>query len=123
MMARYGGGAPRSFGKQAVVVWAIIFASLVVYWSGWPSVPYAVILVLVVFGTIYKVKQGFVQALWYVAYMLFVVLMIYSGRVGAKSFRRRQSHCGRGARVGLPSVGSTLAYQGVNLGAVGLARP
>ncbi len=88
MMARYRSGASGSFGKQVIAVLAFVAASLVVYWSGWPSVPYAVILVFlaaVIFGVIYKVKQGFVQALWYIAYMLFLVLMTYIGSVGAKT--------------------------------------
>lgn len=89
MIARYHSGAQGSWSKRLVAVLAFVAASLVVYWSGWPSVPYAVILVFVasvIFGLIYHVKQGFVHALWYVAYMLFLVGMTYIGGVGAKSW-------------------------------------
>ncbi|MCY0881646.1 MAG: APC family permease, partial [Firmicutes bacterium] len=53
-----------------------------------PSVPYAGVLVLaasVLFGIIYKVREGLSHAWWYLAYILFLTGMTYIGGVGAKS--------------------------------------
>lgn len=77
-------GKLKNGGLVAVVAFAS--ASLIVYWSGWPSVPYATILLAiaaVVFGLIYKVKEGFVNAVWYIVYVLFLTFMTYVGGVGA----------------------------------------
>lgn len=66
---------------------AFAFASLIVYWSGWPSVPYATILVAaasLVFGVWYKV-DAWRNAIWYVAYIAFLVGMTYIGGVGSLS--------------------------------------
>lgn len=71
-----------------VAVMAFAAASLIVYWSGWPSVPYAVVLLTAaaaVFGVAYRVKEGYAQALWYICYILFLTAMTYFGGVGAKS--------------------------------------
>jgi len=64
---------------------AFAFASLIVYWSGWPSVPYATIILAfaaIVFGIWYKV-DAWRNALWYIAYILFLVGMTYIGGVGS----------------------------------------
>lgn len=73
---------------QVIAVLAFIGSSLVVYWSGWPCVPYAVVLLALsclIFGLIYKVNSQFVNALWYIVYILFMTLMTYIGGVGAKN--------------------------------------
>jgi len=63
-----------------------IAASLIVYWSGWPSVPYSVLILLVatvIFSVAFKVKQHFVNSLWYIVYIAFLTAMSYIGSVGA----------------------------------------
>jgi len=62
---------------------AFIGASYITYWSGWPAVPYAVAFVFiasVIFGVIYKVRQNFTNAIWYVIYMLILMFMTYIGQ-------------------------------------------
>ncbi len=69
-------------------VLAFISASLIIYWSGWPSVPYAVLLLLiasVVFSIIYKVKEDVMNSIWYIVYIGFLTLMTYIGDNGALS--------------------------------------
>lgn len=77
--------------QQGGLVAAIAFASasLIVYWSGWPSVPYASILLIaasIIFGLAYKVHEGAKNAIWYVAYIAFLTAMTYIGSVGAKKW-------------------------------------
>ena len=70
----------------AAIAFAVI--SLIIYWSGWPSVPYAVALMTigaVVFGLVYKIGTGFRQALWYIVYIVFLTAMTYVGGVGSLS--------------------------------------
>ena len=67
---------------------AFIASSLIIYWSGWPSVPYAVLLlaiISIVFGIIYKVKENFMNSLWYIGYIIALLIMTYIGSVGALS--------------------------------------
>ena len=62
---------------------AFIFATWIIYWSGWPATPYGVLLVFIlsiIFGVIYKVKAGLKNAIWYIVYMLVMVLMTYIGQ-------------------------------------------
>jgi len=83
----------RREGRQGVVrggtilaTLAFAAASLITYWSGWPSVPYAVILLaigVIAFGLFYRVRDGLGNALWYICYILFITLMTYIGDVGA----------------------------------------
>lgn len=64
---------------------AFAFASLIVYWSGWPSVPYATVLLAVAslaFGLWYKI-DALRNAIWYIAYIVFLVGMTYIGGVGS----------------------------------------
>ncbi len=64
----------------AIVAFAAI--SLIIYWSGWPSVPYAVVLLTlfsVVFGLIYKVNGELKNSIWYIVYILFLAFMTYLG--------------------------------------------
>lgn len=59
-------------------------ASLVVYWSGWPAVPYAVILVAI--GSVLLGVAGHWKdighALWYIVWILFLLGMAAIGSVG-----------------------------------------
>ncbi|MEY2343042.1 APC family permease [Acidithiobacillus sp. IBUN Pt1247-S3] len=65
---------------------AFISASLIVYWSGWPDVPYSASLVLMLASLIFfmgRVKRGLKNAIWYIGYILFLTLMAYIGSEGA----------------------------------------
>ncbi|WP_134441004.1 APC family permease, partial [Methylacidiphilum caldifontis] len=90
MWALRADGRPgRLAGGKWIAAVAFAASSLIVYWSGWPAVPYAVIILAVaalLFGMLYRVGQGFVQALWYIGYIAFLTLMTYIGGVGAKSW-------------------------------------
>lgn len=77
--------------RQGGLVAAIAFASasLIVYWSGWPSVPYATVLLLaasVIFGLVYKVADHAKNAVWYMVYIVFLTAMTYVGGVGAQKW-------------------------------------
>ncbi len=85
---RKQGDQGRIKGSGLVGYIAFASASLIVYWSGWPSVPYAVVLLAIaaiIFGLIYKVGGGFSNALWYIVYILFLTVMTYIGSVGMLS--------------------------------------
>ncbi|MCY0864836.1 MAG: APC family permease [Sulfobacillus sp.] len=90
MWALRADGRPgRLAGGKWIAAVAFAASSLIVYWSGWPAVPYAVIILAVaalLFGLVYRVGQGFAQALWYIGYIAFLTLMTYIGGVGAKSW-------------------------------------
>jgi amino acid transporter len=62
---------------------AFIFATWIVYWSGWPATPYGVALVFalsIIFGLIYKVRGGLRNAVWYITYMVVLTLMTVIGQ-------------------------------------------
>ena len=85
---RKQGGTPYLKGGTTIAWIAFAAASLVVYWSGWPSVPYAAILLtlaVIGFGFAYHVYDGMANALWYAVYVVFLTVMTYIGGVGAKS--------------------------------------
>ncbi|ARM75605.1 APC family permease [Acidianus manzaensis] len=67
---------------------AFIGASLIVFWSGWPSVPYSVVLLAIasaVFAVLGKATADFKESIWYVTYIGFLTLMTYIGSDGALS--------------------------------------
>lgn len=73
-------------GGNTVAVLAFAAASLITYWSGWPFVPYAVVLLAIFalgFGLYYHAFEGVGHALWYIVYILFLTGMTYIGGVGA----------------------------------------
>jgi len=75
-------------GGPIIAVLAFVFSSLIAFWSGWPSVPYSVVVIALgsaVFGVLYRVKQNLFNSLWYMVYMLFITLMTYIGSDGALS--------------------------------------
>jgi amino acid transporter len=75
-------------GGPIIEVLAFVFSSLIAFWSGWPSVPYSVVVIALgsaVFGVLYRVKQNLFNSLWYMVYMLFITLMTYIGSDGALS--------------------------------------
>lgn len=82
---------PKEYRMPGSWVWAalaFVSASLISFWSGWPAVPYAVVIGLagaLIFGAAFKVKGGLVNSLWYLAYIGFIVLMTYIGSDGALS--------------------------------------
>ncbi|BCU70860.1 APC family permease [Stygiolobus caldivivus] len=71
---------------EVIAAIAFVSASLIVFWSGWPSVPYAVLLLTIgaiIFGLIFKVRENFTNSLWYIVYIAFLTLMSYVGSDGA----------------------------------------
>ncbi|MFB6470648.1 MAG: APC family permease [Vulcanisaeta sp. AZ3] len=81
-------------GGIVVAALAFAFSSLVVFWSGWITVYYSVILLAaatVVFGVILPFARGTASrdlrhvknSLWYIFYIVFLVLMTYVGSDGA----------------------------------------
>lgn len=78
------------WGGSLFAVLAFASVSLIVYWSGWPSVPYSVALItlgVLIFGLVYKVKHQAKNAVWYMGYILFLTFMTYlSGKVAPKTF-------------------------------------
>lgn len=90
MMAlrREGRPGPLKFGNLIAVI-AFASASVIIYWSGWPSVPYATVLLAiasVLFGFIYRIRDHWGNAMWYVVYILFLTFMTYVGGVGQKNW-------------------------------------
>jgi amino acid transporter len=88
MLARRRQGASGVIrGGNWIAAIAFATASLTIYWSGWPSVPYAVILLAIAsigFDLAYRIKDGFMNSIWYIVYILFLTLMTYIGSVGGK---------------------------------------
>lgn len=65
---------------------AFIASGLIVFWSGWPAVPYSVVILAAVsgvLGVIGKVKEGFAESFWYMGYIAFLTFMTYIGSDGA----------------------------------------
>jgi len=73
-----------TWGSTIVAVLGFVGASLVVYWSGWPAVPYAVILTVIatVLLGISQRWKDLSHALWYIVWILFLTLMAIIGSVG-----------------------------------------
>ncbi|PMP59793.1 MAG: amino acid transporter, partial [Caldisphaera sp.] len=89
LSARRKGLTPNNYRLPVGWLWsglAFISASLIAFWSGWPSVPYAIaigIVASIVFGFIFKVKGDFKKSIWYVVYLIFILIMTYIGSDGA----------------------------------------
>ncbi len=69
-----------------IAPFAFMSAALISFWSGWPSVPYAVLILtiaVIIFSIIFKVKEHFLNSLWYIFFIAFILLMTYIGSVGA----------------------------------------
>ncbi|MEM4091286.1 MAG: APC family permease [Thermoplasmatales archaeon] len=84
----------QGFTKQRVpwgnVVAAAAFAvgSLIVFWSGWPAVPYSLAIItaaVIIFSLIFRIRDHFVNSLWAIFYIAFLLVMTYIGSVGALS--------------------------------------
>ena len=67
---------------------AFAVGGLIVFWSGWPSVPYSmgiIVAAVIVFALIFKVRSHFLNSLWAIGYMAFLLLMTAIGSVGRLS--------------------------------------
>ncbi|MGC9124375.1 MAG: APC family permease [Thermoplasmata archaeon] len=73
---------------------AFISAALIIFWSGWITVYYAVIILtfgVIIFGviipgirrTVKREIKNFKNALWYIFYIIFLLIMTYIGSDGA----------------------------------------
>lgn len=65
---------------------AFIFVSLVVFWSGWPAVPYTALIIVggsIILGLFYRVRGELRNSIWYVVYYLWLVALSYIGSDGA----------------------------------------
>lgn len=72
------------FGN-AIAPMGFVSASLIVFWSGWPSVPYSIgilSLAVIIFGVIFKVKENLNNSIWYISYIAWILLMTSIGSVG-----------------------------------------
>ncbi len=80
-------GVPISTWTWVVAAIGFAGAAEIVYWSGWPSVPYAVILsavLVLVIGVATRARE-WTRSLWYVGWVLFLTLMAGIGSVGQAS--------------------------------------
>ncbi|HET8978795.1 MAG TPA: APC family permease [Solirubrobacteraceae bacterium] len=87
LAVRRANNQPIEWTSALIAGIAFAGASLIVYWSGWPSVPYAAILIAVgalIFGLTGRVGD-WRHAGWYVAYILFLLLMTWIGSVGSQN--------------------------------------
>ncbi len=72
-------------GMWFIAPLSVGLSSLIPFWAGWPSEPYAVFLILV--GVLFisvsgKVTNGFKNAIWYIVYIGFVTIMTMIGSDG-----------------------------------------
>ncbi len=75
-------------GMNIVAPLATGASGLIVFWTGWPSEPYAVLLIAagaVLFGIISKVKIGAKNVIWYVLFIAFVTFMVATSHDGLSS--------------------------------------
>ncbi len=79
-------GRNRSLAATLVGAAGFAGASLVVYWSGWPSVPYGLLVTAVVIAAFALVSDvgDWAGGIWYVVYAAFLLLMAAIGSVGYK---------------------------------------
>lgn len=75
--------------SHAISLLAFIFASLIIFWSGWPSVPYAVLLLaisVIIFSIIYKIKEDLSNSIWYIVFIAFITALTYVNYLGIINF-------------------------------------
>jgi amino acid transporter len=79
-------GRNRSLAATIVGAAGFAGASLVVYWSGWPSVPYGLVVTAVLIAIFAVVSDvgDWAAGVWYVVYAAFLLLMAAIGSVGYK---------------------------------------
>lgn len=82
MVLRKQGSIPEQAKIPGMTVIAPVATGLsadLMLWSGWPSEPYAVAVITVgvlIFGGIYKVKEQFLNSLWYIGFIIFITIMV-----------------------------------------------
>jgi len=75
-------------GMNIIAPLATAASGLIVFWTGWPSEPYAVLLIAagsILFGIISKVKIGAKNVLWYILFIAFVTFMVATSHDGLSS--------------------------------------
>jgi len=75
-------------GMNIIAPLSTAASALIVFWTGWPSEPYAVLLIAagaVLFGIISKVKIGVKNVLWYILFIAFVTFMVATSHDGLSS--------------------------------------
>ncbi|MCL4438614.1 MAG: APC family permease [Candidatus Thermoplasmatota archaeon] len=88
MVTRRQGLVPKNLrvrGMPVIAPLAVGLSALIPFWAGWPSEPYAVLLMLigtVVIGILSKVKIGARNVIWYVVFILFETIMVMIGSDG-----------------------------------------
>jgi amino acid transporter len=86
VLRRQGVSKYRLKGGSVIAPIAFAVASLIVFWNGWPAVPYSVLLMgiaSVIFGVLFKAREGLVDSIWYIVYIGFLTAMVYVGSDGA----------------------------------------
>jgi amino acid transporter len=72
-------------GMWLIAPLSVGLSSLIPFWAGWPSEPYAVLLMFIgaaMIGIMSKVKIGAKNAIWYVVYIAFITFMTTIGSNG-----------------------------------------
>lgn len=88
MVTRRQGLVPnhlRVKGMKVFAPLAVGLSALIPFWAGFPSEPYAVLLMLVgtvIIGILSKVKIGAKNVIWYVIFILFETVMVFIGSDG-----------------------------------------
>ncbi|BBG23742.1 APC family permease [Sulfuracidifex tepidarius] len=88
VLRKQGATSYRVTAGSVIAPIAFIASGLIVFWSGWPAVPYSVVILAAVsgvLGLIGKVKEGFLESLWYMGYIAFLTFMTFIGSDGAMS--------------------------------------
>lgn len=73
-------------GNTIFAALGFTFVGLIVYWSGWPSVPYSEIIIIIgviIFASYYRITDRFKNAIWLMIFFPFSVIMAYIGSNGA----------------------------------------
>ncbi len=71
---------------MAIAAIAFVGSALISFWSGWPSVPYAILILtitMVAFGIAFRIREHLMNAIWYIAFIAFILFMTYIGSDGA----------------------------------------
>ena len=72
-------------GMKILAPLSVGLSSLIIFWTGWPSEPYAVLLVAAasaVFGILGRVRIGARNAIWYMVYIVYITVMVMIGSDG-----------------------------------------
>jgi len=72
-------------GMWLIAPLSVGLSSLIPFWAGWPSEPYAVLLMTIgaiAIGILSKVKIGAKNAIWYITFIIFETVMVLIGSDG-----------------------------------------